>query len=262
MTWSECTGLDPSLQQAGRGLRAGAQRTPTVSLSPGRVPGDRLGPAQRAFPDRAGWVGGPGAGEGPHRVRGLTVSRRQSGTSTAIVLGLEPGTSHRFCSLEPRSGVPSDAFWTESVVQRAQAALEDQLQVPALEAQQRSHLSLCSCGRATRIMTLLPQWVGGTGHPVTSHLRLLPSRLGIDACGVHGREWGHWVLRARGWSWSSRAIEWAVRKQQRSGDVPERLGPLVPSDWELPHTLRKVPSTAKLPLPESTAHDAICPLGR
>ena len=148
------------------------------------------------------------------------------------------------------------------MAQRAQAALEDQLQAPALEAQQQSHLSLLSCGRATRIMTLLPQRVGGTGHPVTSHLRLLPSRLRTDACGVHGREWGHWVLRARGWSWSSQTTEWAVRKQQRPGDVPERPGPLVPSDQGLPHTLRKVSCTAKLPLPESTAHDAICPLGR
>lgn len=205
---------------------------------------------------------GPGAGEGPHGVWGLTVSRRQSGTSTAIVLGPEPGTSHRFCSLEPRAGVPSDACWTESMVQRAQAALEDQLQAPALEAQQRSHLSLRSCGCATRIMTLLPQRVGGTGHPVSSHLWLLSSCLRTDARGVHGRGWGHWVLRARGWSWSSQTTEQAVRKQQRPGDVPERPGPLVPSDWGLPHTLRKVPCTAESPLPESTAHDAICPLGR
>lgn len=108
-------------------MRAG---TLTVCPSPGRAPGDRLGPAQRAFPDRAGRVGG-------HRVRGLTVSRRQSGTSTAIVLGPEAGTSHRFCSVEPRAGVPSDACWTESMAQRAQAALEDRLQVPALKAQQR-----------------------------------------------------------------------------------------------------------------------------
>lgn len=115
-------------------MRAG---TLTVCPSPGRAPGDRLGPAQRAFPDRAGRVGGPGAGEGPHRVRGLTVSRRQSGTSTAIVLGPEAGTSHRFCSVDPRAGVPSDACWTESMAQRAQAALEDRLQVPALKAQQR-----------------------------------------------------------------------------------------------------------------------------
>ena len=50
--------------------------------------------------------GGPGAGEGPHGVPGLRVSRRQSGASTAIVLGPEPGTSHHLCSLEPRAGVP------------------------------------------------------------------------------------------------------------------------------------------------------------
>lgn len=97
------------------------------------------------------WVGGPGAGEatpesGSPGSQGQPEAERDS---TAIVLGPAPGTSHHLCSLEPRAGVPSDACWTGSMAQQAREALENQLQAPALEAQQPSHLSLHSCGHAT-----------------------------------------------------------------------------------------------------------------